>query len=42
MCAEKYRSDGGRVFLAGDSAHQTIPTDGSGFSTGWGDGYDTA
>lgn len=42
MCAEKYRSDGGRVFLAGDSAHQTIPTGGSGFSTGWGDGYDTA
>lgn len=40
--AEKYRSDGGRVFLAGDSAHQTIPTGAYGFSTGLGDGYDIA
>ena len=40
--ADKYRSKGGRVFLAGDSAHQTIPTGGYGGSTGLGDGYDIA
>lgn len=40
--ADKYRSEGGRVFLAGDSAHQTVPTGGYGFSTGLGDGYDIA
>ena len=40
--ADKYRSEGGRVFLAGDSAHQTIPTGGYGGNTGFGDGYDIA
>ncbi|MCJ1266424.1 hypothetical protein MMC22_006309 [Lobaria immixta] len=40
--ASKYRSKGGRVFLAGDSAHQTIPIGGYDTSTGLGDGYDIA
>lgn len=40
--ADKHRSKGGRVFLAGDSAHQTIPIGGYGTSTGLGDGYDIA
>lgn len=40
--AERFRSDGGRVFLAGDSAHQTIPTGGYGGNMGLADGYDIA
>ena len=40
--ADKYRSrDGtGRVFLAGDSAHQNVPTGGYGMNTGLGDAFD--
>lgn len=38
--ASRYRSDGGRIFLAGDAAHQTVPTGGYGGSTGFGDAYD--
>ena len=36
--ADRYR--GGRVFLAGDSAHQYIPTGGYGMNTGIGDAVD--
>ena len=38
LLAERYRS--GRVFLAGDSAHQYIPTGGYGMNTGIGDAVD--
>ena len=38
LVANKYRS--GRVFLAGDSAHQYIPTGGYGMNTGIGDACD--
>ncbi|KAL2820938.1 monooxygenase [Aspergillus cavernicola] len=38
--AEKYISPGGRVFLAGDSAHQNIPTGGYGMNTAVGDSFD--
>ena len=38
LLAERYR--GGRVFLAGDSAHQYIPTGGYGMNTGIGDAVD--
>jgi 2-polyprenyl-6-methoxyphenol hydroxylase-like FAD-dependent oxidoreductase len=38
VVAEEYRA--GRVFLAGDSAHQMIPTGGYGMNTGIGDAVD--
>lgn len=38
--AERYASKGGRVFLAGDSAHQNIPTGGYGMNTAVGDSFD--
>lgn len=38
--AESYTSSGGRVFLAGDSAHQNIPTGGYGMNTAVGDSFD--
>jgi 2-polyprenyl-6-methoxyphenol hydroxylase-like FAD-dependent oxidoreductase len=38
LLAERYQ--GGRVFLAGDSAHQYIPTGGYGMNTGIGDAID--
>jgi 2-polyprenyl-6-methoxyphenol hydroxylase-like FAD-dependent oxidoreductase len=38
LVAERYRS--GRVFLAGDAAHQYIPTGGYGMNTGVGDACD--
>ncbi|KAH7085896.1 FAD-binding domain-containing protein [Paraphoma chrysanthemicola] len=40
--ARSYRSPGGRVFLAGDSAHQNVPTGGYGMNMGIGDAYDIA
>ncbi|MFM9885610.1 MAG: FAD-dependent monooxygenase [Burkholderiales bacterium] len=38
LVADRYRA--GRVFLAGDSAHQNIPTGGYGMNTGVGDAVD--
>jgi hypothetical protein len=38
LVADRYRA--GRVFLAGDSAHQVIPTSGYGMNTGIGDAVD--
>jgi 2-polyprenyl-6-methoxyphenol hydroxylase-like FAD-dependent oxidoreductase len=38
LLAERYQ--GGRIFLAGDSAHQYIPTGGYGMNTGIGDAID--
>src|SRR5579885_2729443 len=38
LVAETYRQ--GRVFLAGDAAHQYIPTGGYGMNTGIGDAFD--
>ena len=38
--ANHYRSPGGKVFLAGDSVHQNIPTGGYGMNTGLGDAFD--
>jgi hypothetical protein len=38
--ADRYMSTGARVFLAGDSAHQLIPTGGYGFNTGVADAVD--
>jgi 2-polyprenyl-6-methoxyphenol hydroxylase-like FAD-dependent oxidoreductase len=38
LLADRYR--GGRVFLAGDAAHQYIPTGGYGMNTGIGDAVD--
>lgn len=38
--ARSYSSTEGRVFLAGDSAHQNIPTGGYGMNMGLGDAYD--
>lgn len=38
LIADRYQ--GGRVFLAGDAAHQYIPTGGYGMNTGIGDAYD--
>ncbi len=38
--ANAYRSLEGRVFLAGDSVHQCIPTGAYGMNTGVGDGWD--
>ncbi|HXH24613.1 MAG TPA: FAD-dependent monooxygenase [Vicinamibacterales bacterium] len=40
LLAERYRA--GRVFLAGDAAHQVIPTGGLGMNTGVGDAIDLA
>ncbi|KAF4950236.1 hypothetical protein FGADI_8324 [Fusarium gaditjirri] len=40
--ARSYRSSGGKVFLAGDSAHQNIPSGGYGMNTGIGDTFDIA
>ena len=38
--ARQWRSEGGRVFLAGDSAHLFVPTGGVGMNTGIGDAMD--
>ncbi|EHK19447.1 uncharacterized protein TRIVIDRAFT_135159, partial [Trichoderma virens Gv29-8] len=38
--AENYMTPGGRVLLAGDSAHQNIPTGGYGMNTAVGDSFD--
>lgn len=38
--ADKYTSEHCRVFLAGDSAHQNIPTGGYGMNTAVGDSFD--
>ena len=38
--ADAYGSPQGRVYLAGDSVHQCIPTGGYGMNTGVGDGWD--
>ncbi|KAF9890429.1 hypothetical protein FE257_005834 [Aspergillus nanangensis] len=38
--AKRYISDKARVFLAGDSAHQNIPTGGYGMNTAVGDAFD--
>ncbi|KAH7110715.1 FAD-binding domain-containing protein [Dactylonectria macrodidyma] len=38
--ARSYRSPLGKVFLAGDSAHQNIPTGGYGMNLGIGDAFD--
>ncbi|KAL6900540.1 FAD binding domain-containing protein [Trichoderma evansii] len=38
--AESYASPSRQIFLAGDSAHQNIPTGGYGMNTGIGDGFD--
>lgn len=38
--AERYISNKSRVFLAGDSAHQNIPTGGYGMNTAVGDAFD--
>ncbi|KAE8378186.1 FAD binding domain-containing protein [Aspergillus bertholletiae] len=38
--ADSYRTPKGRVFLAGDSAHQNIPTGGYGMNTGVADAFD--
>ena len=38
--ADRWRSDGGRVFVAGDAAHQMIPTGGYGMNTAVGDSFD--
>lgn len=38
--ARNYASQSGRIFLAGDAAHQNIPTGGYGMNMGIGDAYD--
>ncbi|KAL2837115.1 FAD binding domain-containing protein [Aspergillus pseudoustus] len=38
--ADSYSTEKGRVFLAGDSAHQNVPTGGYGMNTGVGDAFD--
>ena len=38
--ARSYAGSKGRVYLAGDSAHQNIPTGGYGMNIGLGDGFD--
>lgn len=38
--ANRYASDGGRVFITGDAAHQNIPTGGYGMNTAVGDSFD--
>ncbi|MEE2760330.1 MAG: FAD-dependent monooxygenase, partial [Pseudomonadota bacterium] len=40
LIADSYASELGRVFLAGDSAHQYVPTGGYGMNTGVGDAFD--
>ncbi|KAI9929414.1 hypothetical protein MW887_000884 [Aspergillus wentii] len=40
--ANSYRTEKGRVFLAGDSAHQNVPIGGYGMNTGLGDAFDIA
>ncbi|KAL4922842.1 hypothetical protein BDW62DRAFT_207501 [Aspergillus aurantiobrunneus] len=40
LVTNSYSSKGGRVFLAGDSAHQSIPTEGYGMNTAVGDSFD--
>ena len=42
LTAEHYRSQGGRVFLAGDAAHLFTPTGGLGMNTGVSDAIDLA
>ena len=42
FAADAYVSQGGRIFLAGDSVHQCIPTGAYGMNTGVGDGWDIA
>jgi len=38
--ANAFRSDGGRIFLAGDAAHQLSPVGGHGLNSGTGDVFD--
>ncbi|KPI37044.1 Tetracenomycin polyketide synthesis hydroxylase TcmG [Cyphellophora attinorum] len=38
--ADKYMSQGKRIFLSGDAAHQNIPTGGYGMNTAVGDSFD--
>ena len=40
LISERYASASGRVFLAGDAAHQYVPTGGYGMNTGVGDAFD--
>ena len=40
LISERYTSQIGRVFLAGDAAHQYVPTGGYGMNTGVGDAFD--
>lgn len=40
LAAERYRSAGGRAFIAGDAAHLVIPQGGLGMNTGVGDAID--
>lgn len=40
LCASRFSSDRGRVFLAGDAAHLVIPTGGLGMNTGVGEAID--
>lgn len=40
LCATRFTSDRGRVFLAGDAAHLVIPTGGLGMNTGVGEAID--
>ncbi|MBL8378736.1 MAG: FAD-dependent monooxygenase [Burkholderiales bacterium] len=42
LTADRYRSEGGRVFLAGDAAHLFTPTGGLGMNTGVSDAIDLA
>jgi 2-polyprenyl-6-methoxyphenol hydroxylase-like FAD-dependent oxidoreductase len=40
LISDSYASQNGRVFLAGDAAHQYVPTGGYGMNTGVGDAFD--
>jgi 2-polyprenyl-6-methoxyphenol hydroxylase-like FAD-dependent oxidoreductase len=42
LVASSYQSKGGRVFLAGDSAHAYPPSGGFGLNTGIGDAFNLA